>query len=71
MNDIVTAVYNLMGHPNEDKIDDDRIKDKVERLFNVSNNNKTFLIFSINGIGVKRLMLHVKMIVLMTPIFSL
>jgi len=36
MNDIVTAIYNLMGHPAEEKIDEDRIKDKVERIFNVS-----------------------------------
>lgn len=37
MSDIVTAVYNLMGHPTtEDRIDDDIIKEKVERLFNVS-----------------------------------
>jgi hypothetical protein len=36
MSDIVTAVYNLMGHPPEDKVDEDKIKDKVERLFNVS-----------------------------------
>ena len=37
MNDIVTAIYNLMGHPTEEKIDEDRIKAKVERIFNVSN----------------------------------
>lgn len=43
MNDIVTAIYNLMGHPTEEKIDEDRIKAKVERIFNVSN----FFYFSI------------------------
>lgn len=37
MNDIVTAIYNLMGHPTEEKIDENRIKAKVERIFNVSN----------------------------------
>lgn len=36
MNDIVTAVYNLMGHPLEEKIDDERIKAKVDRIFEVS-----------------------------------
>lgn len=37
MSDIVTAVYSLMGEPpNGDKIDEERIKDKVENLFNVS-----------------------------------
>jgi hypothetical protein len=42
MSDIVTAVYNLMGQPPDgDKVDEDKIKDKVENLFNVS-------LFSIN-----------------------
>lgn len=36
MNDIVTAIYNLMGHPVEEKIDEDRIKTKVDRIFDVS-----------------------------------
>lgn len=36
MTDIVTAIYNLMGHPVEEKIDDDRIKAKVDRIFDVS-----------------------------------
>jgi Ca2+-binding EF-hand superfamily protein len=36
MSDIVTAVYNLMGHPIEEKVDEDRIKEKVESIFNVS-----------------------------------
>jgi hypothetical protein len=36
MTDIVTAIYNLMGHPLEEKIDDDRIKAKVDRIFDVS-----------------------------------
>lgn len=35
MSDIVTAIYNLMAHP-EEKIDDDRIKAKVDRIFDVS-----------------------------------
>lgn len=38
MTDIVTAIYNLMGHPVEEKIDDDRIKAKVDRIFDVSRN---------------------------------
>jgi Kv channel-interacting protein len=38
MTDIVTAIYNLMGHPVEEKIDDDRIKAKVDRIFDVSSN---------------------------------
>lgn len=37
MSDIVTAVYNLMGHPAEEKVDDEKIKEKVESIFNVSN----------------------------------
>lgn len=36
MNDIVTAIYNLMAHPVEEKIDEDRIKAKVDRIFDVS-----------------------------------
>jgi Ca2+-binding EF-hand superfamily protein len=36
MNDIVTAIYNLMGHPVEEKIDEERIKAKVDRIFDVS-----------------------------------
>lgn len=38
MSDIVTAVYNLMGQPPDgsDKVDEEKIKDKVENLFNVS-----------------------------------
>lgn len=40
MNDIVTAVYNLMGHPLEEKIDDERIKAKVDRIFEVSKKAK-------------------------------
>lgn len=45
MTDIVTAIYNLMGHPTaEEKVDDERIKAKVDRIFEVSqfvfNNNK-------------------------------
>lgn len=36
MNDIVTAIYNLMGHPVEEKIDEERIKLKVDRIFDVS-----------------------------------
>lgn len=37
MSDIVTAVYGLMGHsPDSDRFDDERIKEKVENLFNVS-----------------------------------
>ena len=40
MNDIVTAVYNLMGHPLEEKIDDERIKAKVDRIFEVSKKKK-------------------------------
>lgn len=36
MNDIVTAVYNLMGHAEAEKIDDEKIKEKVDRIFNVS-----------------------------------
>lgn len=37
MSDIVTAVYNLMGQmPDNDKVDEEKIKDKVENLFNVS-----------------------------------
>lgn len=36
MSDIVTAVYNLMGQPNGDNVDEEKIKDKVENLFNVS-----------------------------------
>lgn len=39
MNDIVTAVYNLMGHPVEEKIDEERIKAKVDRIFDVSTLN--------------------------------
>lgn len=42
MNDIVTAVYNLMGHPLEEKIDDERIKAKVDRIFEVSGKNELF-----------------------------
>lgn len=45
MNDIVTAIYNLMGHPTEEKIDEDRIKAKVERIFNVS--NFLFVLYSV------------------------
>lgn len=45
MNDIVTAIYNLMGHPTEEKIDEDRIKAKVERIFNVS--NFLFVLFAV------------------------
>lgn len=37
MSDIVTAVYNLMGQPPDgDKFDEEKIKEKVENLFNVS-----------------------------------
>ena len=36
MSDIVTAVYSLMGHPPEDKVDEERIKERVESMFNVS-----------------------------------
>lgn len=36
MTDIVTAVYSLMGHPPEDKVDEEKIKEKVESIFNVS-----------------------------------
>lgn len=37
MSDIVTAVYNLMGQPpDNEKVDEEKIKDKVENLFNVS-----------------------------------
>lgn len=37
MTDIVTAIYNLMGHPTaEEKVDDERIKAKVDRIFEVS-----------------------------------
>lgn len=43
MSDIVTAVYSLMGHPGDgDKIDEEKIKEKVENLFDVS----IFSIFS-------------------------
>lgn len=40
MNDIVTAIYNLMGHPVEEKIDEERIKAKVDRIFDVSVHRK-------------------------------
>lgn len=36
MSDIVTAIYNLMAHSAEEKIDEDRIKAKVDRIFDVS-----------------------------------
>ena len=36
MSDIVTAVYNLMAHPVEEKIAEERIKAKVDRIFDVS-----------------------------------
>lgn len=36
MSDIVTAIYNLMAHSGEEKIDEDRIKAKVDRIFDVS-----------------------------------
>lgn len=36
MSDIVTAVYGLMGHPLEDKVNEEIVKEKVESMFNVS-----------------------------------
>lgn len=35
MTDIVTSVYGLLGH-SSDSIDEEKIKEKVERIFNVS-----------------------------------
>lgn len=39
MSDIVTAVYNLMGAEG-DKFDEEKIKEKVENLFNVSKHSR-------------------------------
>ncbi|KAG5685026.1 hypothetical protein PVAND_014229 [Polypedilum vanderplanki] len=39
MSDIVTAVYNLMGHPIEEKVDEEKIKEKVESIFNKMDRN--------------------------------
>lgn len=35
MSDIVTAIYGLMAHSDE-RVDEDRIKLKVDRIFDVS-----------------------------------
>ncbi|XP_070493079.1 Kv channel-interacting protein 4-like [Chironomus tepperi] len=39
MSDIVTAVYGLMGHPLEDKINEETIKERVESMFNKMDRN--------------------------------
>ncbi|KAL7029343.1 hypothetical protein ACKWTF_006197 [Chironomus riparius] len=39
MSDIVTAVYSLMGHPPEDKVNEETIKERVESMFNKMDRN--------------------------------
>lgn len=46
MTDIVTAVYELMGKLAEPSVDEDTIKDKVDRIFEVNVFNFFFLVFS-------------------------
>lgn len=38
MTDIVTAIYDLMGKLTEPCIEDDTVKEKVDRIFSVSTN---------------------------------
>jgi hypothetical protein len=36
MTDIVTSVYGLLGHTSGEAADEEKIKEKVERIFHVS-----------------------------------
>lgn len=61
MTDIVTAIYNLMGHPTaEEKVDDERIKAKVDRIFEVSSVNlfPFFFIFQLYHSERRKTLIH-------------
>lgn len=47
MTDIVTAIYELMGKLAEPSVDDDTIKDKVDRIFEVEATTSAPLPFGI------------------------
>lgn len=47
MTDIVTAIYELMGKLAEPSVDDDTIKDKVDRIFEVKTTTAAPLLFGI------------------------